>query len=485
MNRYRNVLFVAMLFSVAPMLSVAADNTATTNALGKKSHNASINSTEIIAINSHGLDRTFSTAGFIDFNNAFFKKFGVNDRACASCHVPTEGWTITPTGVKERFEETQGLDPLFRLVDGANSPNADVSTVEKRREAYSMLLNKGNIRVGIGIPADAEFELAEVDDPYGFATANELSLFRRPTPTANLKFINTVMWDGRETTLNATSTDCVFGTTTCFSPVSFDLSTQANHATRGHAEALADLTEAERAEILDFEMGLFNAQIIDFSAGDLSAGGAKGGPNLLVDQVYYFGINDTLVGDYRTRVPFDSNVIGLYSSWLRYATRAKNFVQKARGSIARGEILFNSKPIQIVGVAGINDDLNVDVLPGTCTTCHNTPNSGNHSTPMPLNIGIADASRRTPDMPLYTLRNKVTNETVQTTDPGRALLTGKWKDIGRFKGPVLRSLASRPPYFHDGSANDLEAVVNFYNQRFSMGLTDREKADLAAFLASL
>lgn len=139
----------------------------------------------------------------------------------------------------------------------------------------------------------------------------------------------------------------------------------------------------------------------------------------------------------------------------------------------------------ISGVKGINDDLNVPVLPGTCTTCHNTPNSGNHSTPMPLDIGIADESRRTPDMPLYTLQNKTTNEIIKTTDPGRALITGKWKDIGRFKGPILRSVASRPPYFHDGSAADLNAVVNFYNERFNIGLNESEKADLVAFLAAL
>lgn len=157
----------------------------------------------------------------------------------------------------------------------------------------------------------------------------------------------------------------------------------------------------------------------------------------------------------------------------------------ARAAIARGQALFNTRLIQISGVKGINDDLGVSVLPGTCTTCHNTPNSGNHSTPMPLDIGISDASRRTPDMPLYTLRNKATGETVQTTDPGRALITGKWKDIGRFKGPVLRAVASRPPYFHDGSAGNLSAVVDFYNQRFAIGFTDREKADLVAFLATL
>jgi cytochrome c peroxidase len=85
-------------------------------------------------------------------------------------------------------------------------------------------------------------------------------------------------------------------------------------------------------------------------------------------------------------------------------------------------------------------------------------------------------------LPLYTLQNKQTGERIQTTDPGRALVTGKWKDIGRFKGPILRALATRAPYFHSGSASDLGAAVDFYNQRFGIGLTDDEKADLVAFL---
>lgn len=88
-------------------------------------------------------------------------------------------------------------------------------------------------------------------------------------------------------------------------------------------------------------------------------------------------------------------------------------------------------------------------------------------------------------MPLYTLQNNLTSETIRVTDPGRALITGKWKDIGRFKGPILRSVASRPPYFHDGSASDLNAVIDFYNTRFGIGFTEREKADLVAFLAAL
>ena len=156
--------------------------------------------------------------------------------------------------------------------------------------------------------------------------------------------------------------------------------------------------------------------------------------------------------------------------------------------MGRCEELFNFKLIKISGVSGINDEPafgSPSVVNGTCTTCHDTPNSGNHSVAAPLNIGIADASRRTPDMPLYTLKNKTTGGEIQTTDPGRALITGKWKDIGRFKGPVLRGLAARAPYFHNGSAKDIEAVVDFYDQRFGVGFTDQEKADLIAFLRTL
>ena len=47
---------------------------------------------------------------------------------------------------------------------------------------------------------------------------------------------------------------------------------------------------------------------------------------------------------------------------------------------------------------------------------------------------------------------------------------------------MLRGLAARPPYFHNGSAADLGEVVDFYDTRFAIGFTDREKADLVAFL---
>ena len=123
---------------------------------------------------------SISTAGghILDSSNPFFQSLGTNDRSCLSCQVPTDGWSLTPLEVQARFALTGGKDPLFRPVDGANAPTANVSTEQARASAYAMLLSKGLIRVGIGIPPGAEFTLVKVDDPYHFASAAELSLFR-------------------------------------------------------------------------------------------------------------------------------------------------------------------------------------------------------------------------------------------------------------------------------------------------------------------
>jgi cytochrome c peroxidase len=57
--------------------------------------------------------------------------------------------------------------------------------------------------------------------------------------------------------------------------------------------------------------------------------------------------------------------------------------------------------------------------------------------------------------------------------------------VNRGEGPILRGLAARAPYFHNGAAADLKEVVNFYNERFQMNFTETEKRQLVAFLNSL
>jgi cytochrome c peroxidase len=435
--------------------------------------------------NAHGVALTVNVAGgpVVDLDGPFSRAFGTNGRSCATCHAPEAGMAITPALVERAFRASRGEDPIFRTNDGATSPLADVSTVAARRRAYALLLDRALIRVGLPVPAGAEFSLLAVDDPYGFASAAELSLFRRPLPAANLAFLSTVMWDGRETFRCEAGRPCSAGANgdaSGFATVHFDLSDQANGATLGHAQAAAPLTDAEREAIVAHESALFTAQQADDGAGPLDEGGAQGGPLALAAQPFHFGVNDTF-GAFGEA--FSAVAMTVFDAWAG----AKGHGGR-RAAIARGQALFNSRTFTIDGVAGVNDVLGGPTT-GTCTTCHDTPNAGDHSVPAPLRIGVDDPSPAggldASGLPVYTLRNDATGQTVRTTDPGRALVTGKWADVGKFKGPVLRGLASRPPYFHNGSARTLDDVVRFYDERFGIGLTPGEKADLAAFLAAL
>ncbi|HEX4275776.1 MAG TPA: hypothetical protein VHZ74_10495 [Bryobacteraceae bacterium] len=430
--------------------------------------------------NAHGISQTENTNGNgqIDFGNAFFQSLGTNGRSCSSCHLPDQGWSISSSSVALRFLLTAGLDPIFRTVDGSVCDHGvNTSTVSGRQQAYKLLIERGLIRIGIAVPAGAEFDVVGVNNPYGCNETDTISTYRRPLPSTNLKFLSAVMWDGRESNPPDTQKIAV--------PADLiaDLGHQAQDATSGHAQGAVPLTTAQMNAIVNFETGLYTAQGTDFAAGVLSANGATGGPTALAGQQFFIGINDPL-GLNPTNAPFTSVIFTLFNSW----TNSQTFlVGPARASIARGQALFNNRSINITGVAGLNDATGQAVIQGSCGTCHSSPNAGDHSVAAALNIGVADLSNSlgVQYLPVVTLKNKTTGQIVQTTDPGRALISGKWADIGKVKGPVLRGLAARAPYFHNGSAGSLADVVDFYDTRFAIGFTAREKADLVAFLNAL
>jgi cytochrome c peroxidase len=392
--------------------------------------------------NTFGKARTFTESGTIALDSAFSEDFGTNERTCVTCHDPSTGWTVTPALVQQMFVDTEGLHPIFRTVDGSNSPNADVSSEIDRYYAYSLLLERGVIRVGMPIPDGAEFELVAVDDPYGFASADELSLFRRPLPTASLSSLRTVMWDGRVSA--ATIPDA--------------LAEQSNGATLGHAQGATPLTADERTDIVEFELELFHAQHHDFAAGHLHNNGGLGGPDNLA-------MASGAAGEF-----------ALFGAWIDLpinagtdpATAAR---REARMSIARGEVLFNTKTRTDGG--------------GACRGCHSVAGVGNNANGTFFDVGVSAESRRPPGFPLYTLRNVTTGEERTTTDPGRALVTGLWANVDRFKAPNLRGLASRAPYFHNGSAESLLDVIRHYEEALLFDFTEEEEADLVAFLAAL
>ena len=451
--------------------------------------------------------------------NPFFQDLGTNGRRCVTCHEPSDAFSVTPQHIRKRFDVTQGTDPIFRPVDGANCPTADVSTLEARREAYSLLLTRGLIRIGIAVPANADYQIVSVYNRYRCNATDTISMYRRPLPTTNLPFLSTVMFDGRESS-PATGTTKILYTNYPKSLLN-DLAHQSLDATKGHAQGDGTRPTAEEQEqIVDFETKLFTAQTRDRHAGDLNEDGAQGGPKLLSTQPFFITINSSVhflvpafeqpggqlnPGDGQ----FTSHIFNLYEKWAQIRESDDDERTAARRSIARGELLFNTLQIPIAGVAGINDDVTagglvaggIPSLQGTCGTCHDTPNVGNHSFPTPLNIGTGDPSPSNPAVNLGGLdvsylpeitvcktdatAGRPTNNCKTTTDLGQALVDGKFDHVGKIKGPILRGLAGRAPYFHNGSAATLRDAVNFYNTRFNLNLTQQEVDDLVAFLKTL
>ena len=442
-------------------------------------------------------------------NGAFFQSLGTNGRSCATCHVAGQAFSFSAEDARERFERTHGRDPLFAPVDGANCPGVAPGD----RRGHSLILRSGLIRVALPLPNPSEFTVSVVHDPYGCAlqldpATNKImvSVYRRPLPTTNLSFLSAVMFDGRETIMPLTDS------TTFLAGLTADLNHQAIDATTGHAQAAHPPTDAQLADIVSFELGLFSAQWADKSAGVLSAGGAQGGPWLLSKEVYYPGVNDSLGGD-PGGVPFDAQAMRLFDAWAAPGDDDRSGygeLVEARRAIAAGETLFNSAPMQISNVRGLNDNVAIgspESFVGHCTSCHDTPNIGDHSLPLPLDIGTSHAALSSmetdpaitaglaqlamPDLPVYLVSGCPNPfavnepESFYTSDLGKALLTGKCADLNRTKGPILRALAARAPYFHNGAAANLRQVVNFYNERFAMQLSERQKADLVAFLKSL
>jgi hypothetical protein len=450
---------------------------------------------------SHQVDGPFTTAG-----NGFFTELGTNGRTCFTCHQPQAGWAMNPSSARAIFYATRGRDPLFAPVDGTNCDVEPHNSLRARAIASSQLLTKGNIRIALGVPPGAEFQVRVLRDPYGCARetvdgADVLSVYRRVLASTNLMLNPTIdllgdfavsaqgpiMWDEREPSLEQQFID----------------------ATLGHAQATREPSEDMIESGVAFELRLLTAQVSYVRAGRLDTDGALGGPTNLANP---------LIGGAPFGSPFPSfdfvAPFNIFNGWVG-SPRA------ARASINRGQTIFNSRIFLMTGVSGFNDVLGPPTDPdgapfaaGTCGTCHNGVNMGHDVVPGPRHIGVADNSvtdalgrqgsvnalPATADQPLFSFLCPVdsipffsnpvtvdgqTYDEFETSDPGRALITGKCADLGKFKVPRLRGLAARAPYFHGGNADTLEDVVNFYDTRFSIGLTKLDKEDLVNFLNSL
>jgi cytochrome c peroxidase len=344
--------------------------------------------------NPTGQSSSFSTQGSVNLNGAFFQSLGTNGRTCQTCHLQSDGWTISARSAQRIFEDSDGKAPLFEF-DGQNCRGADRSTKEARRAASSLMIDRADVRFDKAFPAGGEIEIITAEGTYCNVT-DSLShvVYRRPLPTVNFRQFGTSLWDGHGHFILPDPID-VF-------PILFAGAVQL------HAEGTTPPTSEQIADGMAMMMALSNAQASDNDAKNLGArhalGGAENLANLDLTSAPGFTIFDAW-----TDVPGGGT-------------------EEARRAVARGQAIFNTKTFQITGVGGLADRT------GTCSGCHSVANQGNQSTFNTLDIGISDASRRPSDLPLYTLRNTVTGAIRQTSDAGMATVTGLCADAARARG---------------------------------------------------
>lgn len=440
-------------------------------------------------------------------DHPFFMPVGENRRACVTCHQPMNAMSVSVASIRDRWRLTGGRDPLFEAVDGSNNP----ALLQQLESTHSLLLTRGLFRVSLPWPPASgrtpEFTIEVVSDPtgvnrdprFGLASARPMvSVFRRPRPAANLKYV--LSPDG---TFNIKTGELMALDPDTGRPASMNMMADARHLTlkqqasgayADHLEGIRGLSAAELAAIEGFESRIYMAQVEDRHGRLKTDGGPEGlGPGAMRDGlIHVLGNNN--------RDP----VFRHFTSWLTADGPAlaalPSPAREFRASVARGNDIFMFRQFWLRDVAHINSVGLGNPIKRTCSTCHNAQMSGMDLAPGWVDVGTNNFPTWTAppvfsanaDLPVFkvTCRSDAPphpylGREIYTTDPGRALITGRCNDVGSIVMQQLRGLSSRAPYFANGSAATLGEVVDFYDRRFDMKLTEREKQDLVNFLGVL
>jgi hypothetical protein len=472
-----------------------------------------------------GIITTLNLKGPTDTRgHPFFTPFGTNGRACITCHQPADGMSVSAHDIQARWQATGGKDPLFAAIDGSNCP----SLPQDERASHSLLLERGTFRVARPWPPvdaggkkiGAQFDIEVVRDPtgcntstvYGLHSKNPaVSVFRRPRPATNLKYLTAVGFvfepkNGFPLPIDPESGQRMSGNLLADSRAG-TLKLQLLDAMRTHLETEGNLQPAQIQRILDFEGQLYTAQSLDLVGGKLDDGGAHGGPETLalskpgvlksskdVQWVEYspWAASATTTPASATTTPASAST--------NPAAAAINTAGNAdaqrlfRESVARGAAIFRERTFLISDSSGLNSMNFGNPTRDGCNFCHNMTRTGMDVAPGQVDLGTTNEpfADPAPDLPLFKLTchageipHPFLGSVVYTHDPGFALTTGRCVDIGKITMQSMRGLAARAPYFSNGAARTLRDVVEFYNRRYNIGLTEQEKQDLTNLMSVL
>jgi hypothetical protein len=155
---------------------------------------------------STGTVRTLLSGGPLQTaGHPFFEPIGTNGRACITCHQPADGMSLSVASAQARWEKNGADDPLFAAIDGSNCPTLP----QRERASHALLLDYGLIRIerpwpprdASGRRITPDFRIEVVRDPTGCnsgplhglgASTPAVSVYRRPRPVTNLKYLTAV-----------------------------------------------------------------------------------------------------------------------------------------------------------------------------------------------------------------------------------------------------------------------------------------------------
>jgi hypothetical protein len=432
----------------------------------------------------------------------FASSTGRNGRACVTCHQPADGMSLSLETIRARWRDTQGKDPLFAMIDGANCP--DLPPLEA--SSHSLLLERGLFRIArpwppvdpSGTPIEPQFTLEIVRDPPGCNVDPEhgiagpqraVSVYRRPRPATSVKYLTAAGFPFEPKTGLPLPTDPETGELVSGNLLSDarapSLPAQVRDAMRTHLSVRETPDASVVRTLVEFLGTLYTAQSAHSTGGALDEHGAEGGPAALAQ---------ARAGElHATSRP----VWGEFAAWREAEAKAlgRTPEQRAfRASVARGAELFWKRTFLVSDTAPLNNMGFGNPVRNGCAFCHNMLHTGLDVAPGQVDLGTTNfpASQPDPELPLFKLTcdprflpHPYLGRVVYTQDPGYALTTGKCIDIGKITAQSMRALSARAPYFANGSARTLREVVDFYDRRYGIGFTDREKQDLVNLMSVL
>jgi cytochrome c peroxidase len=386
------------------------------------------------------------------FNDRRLVGLGGNGRACADCHVPSEGFQLSPAIARARFEallarratNKNADDPLFRAIDAD-----DFREHGDAANDYTNLVENGLVRVTLPLPPNVRLidpATCPTADPAACQPTNETSVdvWRAVMPVSNVAITGpdnvAPIWPPAPRTAimgidpngpnrqGGYQHDARFGT----------LQEQARGALLAHAEVTVEPPADMLDDLAAFQRTLFSSPAIEALAAAIESGATP------------FPDPDPELTDLEQR----------------------------------GKVVFNRSCAQCHGgtlhPSGSTPDA---AIPRPIRARYHNIQS---ACPRPSTDGFAPCpTRLARNARIYRITLADGSfQFVTTSDPGRLLLTGQPADLSAMDTTQLRGISRTAPYFHNNSAATLEEVLDHYEAFFRFVVRISPPNNLPAIVSS-